>query len=173
MILTICLNAAIDVTYSVARVELGSSHTVDDVRSRSGGKAVNTARVLAQLGEPVTLCGFVGGRRGEQFRAGLEDSGVVGALTEIAGETRQSIAVVADDEVTVFNERGPTITEHEWRALLETVSGQLADASAVVISGSVPPGIPDDGYDDRVGSRSRDSRPESQRSRVGARTGFT
>jgi tagatose 6-phosphate kinase len=146
MIVSICLNAAIDVTYTVPRLVPGSSHAVEGVRSRSGGKAVNTARVLAQLGEPVTLCGFAGGARGIQLRAGLEGTGVVDALTGIAGETRQSIAVFAEGDATVFNEPGPRVSEAEWAALLDDVAAHVSGASAVVISGSVPPGIPEDGY---------------------------
>jgi tagatose 6-phosphate kinase len=146
MILAVCLNPATDVTYEIARLVPGSSHPVRSVLTRAGGKAVNTARVLAQLGEDVTLCGFAGGDRGKRLRSALPDSGVRDAFTEIAGETRQSVAVFDHDQVTVFNEPGPRIGAAEWAELSAAFEKRLHDAAAVVMSGSVPPGAPPDAY---------------------------
>ena len=50
MILAVCLNLALDLTYRVA-----------GVASRAGGKAVNAARVLDALGHEVVVTGFSGG----------------------------------------------------------------------------------------------------------------
>jgi tagatose 6-phosphate kinase len=146
MILAVCLNPAIDLTYEIARMVPGSSHPVRSVLTRAGGKAVNTARVLAQLGDDVTLCGFAGGDRGKRLRSALPDSGVLDAFTEIAGQTRQSVAVFDSDQVTVFNEPGPSIDAVEWAALSAAFEEHLRDAAAVVMSGSVPPGTPPDAY---------------------------
>ncbi|MEV6848898.1 PfkB family carbohydrate kinase [Actinoplanes sp. NPDC051411] len=74
MILAVCLNPAVDVTYVVDAVRPGASHKVSTVHRRPGGKGVNVARVLAQLGEPVTLCGFAGGATGRWLRSALADS---------------------------------------------------------------------------------------------------
>jgi tagatose 6-phosphate kinase len=146
MILAVCLNPAIDLTYSVGSLRPGTSHAVTSVHRRAGGKGINSARVLAQLGERVTLCGFAGGNHGIRLRDGLTGTGVEDALTMIAGETRQSVAVVDGADATVFNEPGPTVSADEWASLLDAFESRLAGCSAAVMSGSVPPGVPNDAY---------------------------
>lgn len=146
MIVAVCLNPAIDVTYLVDSLRPGTSHTVTAVHRRAGGKAINTARVLAQLGEQVTLCGFAGGPHGARLRADLVGTDVQDALTPIDGETRQSVTVVDDTDATVLNEPGPTVTAQDWTALLDTVTARLQGCAVIVMSGSVPPGAPADAY---------------------------
>lgn len=147
MILAVCLNPAIDLTYRLPRLVPGASHAVRAVGERAGGKAVNTARILAQLSVDVTLCGLVGGDRGARLRSLLAATSVKDALTPLGGETRQSVAVVDDGDATVFNEPGPRIGPEGWASLLGDYATVLAaGAEAVVVSGSVPVGVPDDAY---------------------------
>jgi tagatose 6-phosphate kinase len=146
VILAVCLNPAVDVTYSVTALRHGTSHTVSTVRRRAGGKGVNVARVLAQLGEAVTVCGFAGGGTGRWLSDELGGSGVADRLTAIAGDTRQCVTVVDDADATVFNEPGPVVGNGEWDQLADTFAQQLAGCAAVVMSGSVPPGAPADAY---------------------------
>ena len=53
MIVTVTCNPAVDLTYRVPRLTPGAVHRVARVEERAGGKGVNVARVLAQLGESV------------------------------------------------------------------------------------------------------------------------
>ncbi|NMO54560.1 hexose kinase [Actinoplanes sp. TBRC 11911] len=146
MILAVCLNPAVDVTYSVAALRYGTSHRIAAVHRRAGGKGVNVARVLAQVGEPVAVCGFAGGGTGRWLRDELAGSGVADRLTGIDGETRQSVAVVDEADATVFNEPGPPVRDADFSGLADTFEQQLAGCAAVVMSGSVPPGAPVDAY---------------------------
>jgi tagatose 6-phosphate kinase len=146
VILAVCLNPAIDVTYSVAGLRPGQSHAVSKVHRRAGGKGVNVARVLAQLGEAVTLGGFAGGTTGRWLRDELAGSGVAERLTGIDGDTRQSVAVVDDADATVFNEPGPVLTGSDWDRLAAAFEEQVAGCAVAVMSGSVPPGAPEDAY---------------------------
>jgi tagatose 6-phosphate kinase len=146
VILAVCLNPAVDVTYVVDAVRPGSSHRVSAVHRLPGGKGVNVARVLAQLGEPVTLAGFAGGGTGRWLRAALADSGVTDRLTEIEADTRQTVTVVDDADATVFNEPGPTLTSADWARFTDTFDQLLKDCDVAIMSGSVPPGAPGDAY---------------------------
>lgn len=157
MILAVCLNPALDVTYHVDVLVPGATHRVRSVRERAGGKASNAAHVLAQLGEEVALFGFAGGSRGERFRSALGP--VHDRLTCIQGETRQSVAVVDADDVTVLNEPGPAVAGHEWEALLDDYTAALPAARAVVLAGSLPSGLPDDAYAQLVRLARRSDRP--------------
>jgi tagatose 6-phosphate kinase len=150
VILAVCLNPAVDVTYSVDVLRPGGSHRVAAVHRLPGGKGVNVARVLAQLGEPVTLCGFAGGGTGRWLRAALAGSGVTDRLTPVETDTRQTVTVVDDADATVFNEPGPAVTEADWARFTATFDELVAGAEVAVLSGSVPPGTPGDAYADLV-----------------------
>jgi len=64
LILTVTLTLAVDVTYGVDRIRTGETTRVSTVEHRAGGKGVNVARVLHELGQEVAVCGFAGGSRG-------------------------------------------------------------------------------------------------------------
>jgi 1-phosphofructokinase family hexose kinase len=150
VIVTVTLNAALDVTYLVPRVELHGSHRVTSVSQVGGGKGVNVASVLAQQGRPVIATGLLGGVTGGLVRADLDARGLVHRFSPVAGETRRAVTVVseADGDATVFNEPGPTVTGAEWHGFLTDLRSLLAEVrpEVVVASGSLPPGIPTDAY---------------------------
>lgn len=146
MILTLTPNPALDLTYLVDAVRPHGEHRVREVRAAAGGKGVNVARVLAQLGTPATCAGPLGGAAGGELRDLLgADSGISQSWTPIAGLTRRTVTVVDPGGATGFNEPGPAVTPAELEALGETVAMALDQIEprlqAVTISGSLPPGI--------------------------------
>ncbi|MGW2207870.1 1-phosphofructokinase family hexose kinase [Streptomyces sp. NPDC001781] len=149
MILTVTLNTALDITYRVASLRPHAEHRVSDVAERPGGKGVNVARVLAALGHGVTVTGFAGGSAGQVLRERLADApGITDALVPVAGATRRTVAVVdrLTGDTTQLNEPGPHIGAAEWAAFLRAYDALLADARAVALCGSLPPGVPVGAY---------------------------
>ncbi|MFF8426292.1 1-phosphofructokinase family hexose kinase [Streptomyces sp. NPDC016566] len=149
MILTVTLNTALDITYRVRSLRPHTSHRVSDVIERPGGKGVNVARVLAALGHEVTATGFAGGATGQVLRDHLAaTAGVTDAFVRVAGATRRTIAVVDElsGDTTQLNEPGPQISPTEWGVFLDRYEELLAPASAVALSGSLPPGVPVGAY---------------------------
>lgn len=143
MILTVTLNAAIDITYKVAALTPHTTHRVCEVVERPGGKGVNVARVLAALGHESVVTGFAGGSTGAVLREMLAPMGPHDALVEVAGATRRTIAVAdhASGDTTQLNEPGPTVAPEEWAAFLSSYDSLLREAEAVALCGSLPPGI--------------------------------
>ncbi|MFI5530639.1 1-phosphofructokinase family hexose kinase [Kitasatospora sp. NPDC051853] len=148
VILTVTLNAALDVTYHLPRVARFGSNRVREVAEQAGGKGVNVARVLRALGAEVVATGLAGGAAGLAIRQELGRAGLPEEFTAVAGESRRTIAVVEqeDGDATVYLEPGPVVTEEEWLAFLERYARLLAGAGAVVLSGSLPRGLPADAY---------------------------
>lgn len=138
MILTVTPNAALDVTYSVHTLHTGGTHRVHNVHTRAGGKGVNVADVLTQLCEPVKATGLAGGTLLTSLRG----------FVPIAGESRRTVTVLSsqDGSATLFNEPGPTVSAGEWAALVDQFDHLARQARVVVLSGSLPPGVPVDGY---------------------------
>ncbi|AXE82594.1 1-phosphofructokinase family hexose kinase [Streptomyces atratus] len=139
MILTVTLNAALDVTYVVDDLVPHASHRVLTSYERAGGKGVNVARVLAVLDTPSTVTGLAGGT----IRAGLRDE-----LVTMTGDSRRTVTIVsrADGDATVFNNPGPHVDLTVWARFEARFTELVRDASVVVLSGSLPPGLPTDAY---------------------------
>lgn len=148
MILTVTLNAALDVTYAVPALVEGVSHRVDDVHTRAGGKGVNVARVLHGFGYDVLTTGLVGGPSGDRFLADLDAAGVAHSFAPVRGESRRTVTVVSGETggATVLNEPGPPVDTAEWQAFLAHFVSLLDGTQVVVCSGSLPPGVPVDAY---------------------------
>jgi tagatose 6-phosphate kinase len=160
MILTVTLNLAIDVTYRVPEVRVGETARVTDVRRRAGGKGVNVARVLHALDAPVVVTGLLGGVTGDIIRAELAGAGLVDRAMVVGGVSRTTLIVVDDaGRATGFSEPGPEITADEWQRWLAEYGMLVESADAIVLSGSVPPGIPDHGYADLITIARRRGRP--------------
>lgn len=151
-IATVTPNPALDVTYEIPRLVPGGELRVQAVRERAGGKGFNTAGVLACLGEPVLVCGVLGGATGEQMRAALAERGFVDRCVSIVGATRRTVAVVDREagETTMLNEPGPKVSADEWNALLAAVRVVADDVSVLTASGSLPRGVDPAGYADVV-----------------------
>ncbi|RAG85498.1 1-phosphofructokinase [Streptacidiphilus pinicola] len=148
MILTVTLNAALDLTHRLDRLRPGASNRVTAVAERAGGKGVNVARVLHGLGHPTVTTGLVGGRSGQALRLDLAEAGIADELVPITGETRRTVAIVDEQAgaTTILLEPGPVVTATEWACFLTRFDGLLAGVSAVVLSGSLPRGLPADSY---------------------------
>lgn len=152
MIVVVSLNPALDITHRVDNADWSGVNRAADVHVRPGGKGVNVARVLKALGVEVLLTGLAGGAAGSSLRAELSARGVDAVMAEIAGETRRTFAVVdaGRGDTALFNEPGPPVTADEYARFEDAFAAQLAGATAVVLSGSLPPGIPASTYADLI-----------------------
>jgi len=161
MILVVTLNPALDVTHEVDQVNWAGVNRPHRVHVRPGGKGVNVARTLRALGAEVTLAGLVGGGVGRELVTGLDGSGISTALTWVCGETRRTFAVVdtGRGDTAVFNEPGPPVSVGEYREFFVTYEKALASCAAVVLSGSLPPGVPADAYADLIAAAAQASVP--------------
>ena len=141
MIVVVCLNPALDVTHHVDAVDWGGVNRPRAVRARPGGKGLNVARTLHALGVDVLVLGLAGGITGAGVEAALRERCVPAAFTPVAGETRRTFSVVDDSGVTAFYEAGPAVSEEEFAAFRRGYEQALDGAAAVVLSGSLPPGL--------------------------------
>jgi tagatose 6-phosphate kinase len=150
MIVTVTLNPALDLTYSVDALVPHGVHRVAAAAERAGGKGVNVARVLHAIGEPVLATGLLGGATGGRVAELLAAEGVPASFTAIAGDTRRTVAVADQRDATGFWEPGPRISAVEWSLMLTRYRELLKTASVVALCGSLPPGVPMDGYAEMV-----------------------
>ncbi|MER7277656.1 1-phosphofructokinase family hexose kinase, partial [Dactylosporangium sp. NPDC000244] len=146
MILTVTLNPALDLTYAVDELRPYTTHRVRTVHERAGGKGLNVASVLHAQGEPVLATGLLGGATGSRIRELLAADGVPHAFAQISGETRRTVTIADGVDATGLWEPGPSVETAEWHEFLQLYRTLLADTAVVALSGSLPRGLPADGY---------------------------
>lgn len=148
MILTITMNPSVDIRYPLQQLSLNTVNRAGDVSKTAGGKGLNVARVLRQLGEPTAATGFLGGRLGDFIRDEISKLNIDDYFIPIEGNTRNCIAVLHDNQQTEILESGPVIQEKEGGAFLEQLERQIKNVDIITISGSLPKGLPDHFYVD-------------------------
>ncbi|MBR5288371.1 MAG: hexose kinase [Clostridia bacterium] len=146
MIHVLCLNPAIDKFYEIDGFAAGEDYPGQRPRCINGGKGVNVARVLAQLGEQPTLYAFVGdgAKALEQEMRSLCRC----VFFPVVGSCRTTINILdrANDRETVITEAGPAITAANVSQLLIALEEMIAPGDIVVCSGSLIAGAPADLY---------------------------
>jgi 6-phosphofructokinase 2 len=147
-IVTVTLNPAVDVATSV-------EHIVDTHKLRCapptrdpGGGGINVARTIHRLGGDCIALYLAGGPTGDVLTLLLEAEHLPTERIGIAGETRENICVTetATAREYRFLMPGPSITEAEWRGCVTRIETMQPAPRYLVLSGSLPPGAPDDLY---------------------------
>jgi tagatose 6-phosphate kinase len=159
VIVTVTLNPALHVRYRTEPIMVGGANKVAGVSYRAGGRGLAVARVLHTFGHDVVAAGLAGGASGETIRAELARAGVATQFTWISGESRRIVEVASehsgggvpgtdreDDVVTTFCEPAPYITTEELGRLAADYRSLIGDATAAVLSGSLPAGLPAETY---------------------------
>ena len=142
-------NITIDRTVRLPELRPGSVLRPSRALATAGGKGVNVARVGAAFGRRATLVGFAPDVDAvvldRLFAA--EPLDFVGL--PVRGEARIATIYLEDSgRVTVLNEPGPEISAGAWRRYADLIAEELGSGQykTLVCSGSLPPGVPDDGY---------------------------
>lgn len=144
-VLTVTLNPALDKTVSVDGWQSCGLNRVIASRLDAGGKGINVAKALKKFGMSVTAAGLNAGYTGGQLLQLLKRDGIPTAFLEAVGETRTNLKIVdsATNCTTEVNEQGFSVDE----ALLQRFEEQLllplvGQSDIVVLSGSLPKGVP-------------------------------
>jgi len=147
-ILTVTLNAAVDKLYTIPGFSVDKVQRPTETRVYAGGKGINVARVYRALGGEVTATGFSGGATGEYIQDSLREEGINTRFVSVANESRTCTAILDPlrRTETVLNELGPWVTPDECASLLQRLRELLPGHDAVILSGSLPPGVSPDTY---------------------------
>jgi tagatose 6-phosphate kinase len=148
VIVTVTLNAALDVAYEAEGLAWEATRDITRVRHRAGGSGVAVARVLYKFGHEVVVAGLAGGATGQLIKEDLGRSGIPVALTGISQESRRMLAVTdaVSGRTMRLREPGPYVTTEELGRFAGDYRRMLSDATAVVLCGSLPLGLPPEIY---------------------------
>lgn len=150
MFLCVSLNPAIDKRLRLERLQLGRVNRAKEVSPAPGGKAAHVAMVLRTLGADPLWLGFSGGPAGTALIEGLNLMSIRTEAVTTSSTTRMNLEILEDDgTVTEILEPGQPITSEELQQLqiaYETALRGAAGKKTAILSGSLPPGVPEDYY---------------------------
>ena len=147
-IVTLTMNPALDITTDTDVVRPTEKVRCAGVRYDPGGGGVNVAQVAHNLGASVTAVFPTGGATGDVYGNLLKARGLAFHRVEIAGSTRESFTI---NEISTglqyrFVLPGPALSFAEFQQCLVELRHLATSAKFVVASGSLPPGAPNNFY---------------------------
>jgi 1-phosphofructokinase len=150
MIVTVTLNPSLDRTLTLDEpLTRGAVHRLTPVATEPGGKGVNVSRALTLNG--VETVALLPAADHDPILTGLRARGVPFHNIDIPGAVRSNLTITENDGTTTkLNEPGARLDQPTLAALTAVVRGHATEATWLVLSGSLPPGVPDDWYADIV-----------------------
>lgn len=148
MIRTVCLNPALDKTALVVGFRVDAMNRIVSLRRDAGGKGINVSKVATKLGGRTCAYALLGGTVGSQIESDIVDMGISCVSVPIEGDTRTNLKVVdtQNGTHTEINEPGPMVDSQELLDLLQRLTSDIGKGDVVVLSGSLPRGVPSDTY---------------------------
>ena len=139
-IITVTLNPAVDLHYSVDSLAPLGYNNARFIRRDSGGKGVNLSRALL-AGRVKSTCYIALGRLGaDEFVAPLKEQGIAPILTLVDGRARENINLMQKDGETVIATVGPALGEAELSDMEEKLLPEIGTDTVIVLAGSIPAG---------------------------------
>ena len=147
-------NTSVDKTLELDLLRPGEVHRVRRVQSWPGGKGLHVALTVAALGEPVRLVGLIDAAHRSEFEDALGAHGVAFVGVETKGALRTCLAVrdQGGARITEILEPGPELDPATRDELRYRFLSLACDSALAVLSGSAPPGFPENGYGELVAS---------------------
>lgn len=147
-VLTVTLNPAIDLELYVRDLRRGAVSRAEGFARTAGGKGINVSRELARL-RVKSLAAFpLGGPDGAVFMDLLKGARFETQPIRIKGAVRTNVTLgpAAKGYVFKVNQPGPVISAKETERILRRIARLAWGCEWVVLSGSLPQGMPPDTY---------------------------
>src|SRR6266567_5987959 len=143
-IATVTLNPALDQTVRVDRFCPNTVNYAQAMQFDAGGKGINVASFLADVGFTPTVTGFLGQDNVGIFEQFFAQKQIDDQFIRIPGSTRIGVKIVdeANQQTTDINMPGLPPPAVALSTLLETMKHLAGSCDWFVLSGTLPPGVP-------------------------------
>lgn len=141
VIYTCTLNTAIDLYVELEELIPDSVNRTFDEDYQPNGKGVNVSIMLKRLGIESVALGFIAGFTGKYIEDSLREMDIQTDFVEVDGITRVNVFINSTEEYKIVNQ-GPVIQLAEQKLLLNKIK-EIPTGSMLVLSGSLPKGVPD------------------------------
>jgi len=152
MIATITLNPSLDEHIIVHGLVLEETNRWVRRHHYAGGKGIDVSRAIHEMRGMTIAYGFIGGSNGRTVEILLDEEGVPTSFTPIEAETRTNFIITdtKTSQQTRIGAPGPHISKKELERFLRKMRKISPSPDMLVVSGSVPPGVPVSIYYDIV-----------------------
>ncbi len=151
MIAVAGFNTAIDRLVRIGALRPGEVHRAQEEQVYPGGKGLHVAQTVAALGERAQLVGLVDAVHRNLVGRHLSRRGVLFHGVEIGESIRTCVALQeASGRITEVLGQGPLLGPAACDALLSALRRCIDDSALVVLSGSLPRGLPANTYAELV-----------------------
>jgi 1-phosphofructokinase len=156
-IATVTLNPAIDQTVRVDHFRPNTVNYAQAMQFDAGGKGINVASFLADVGLTSTVTGFLGQDNAGIFEQFFAQKQIDDQCIRVSGHTRIGIKIVdeANQQTTDINMPGLLPPPEAVDTLFETIERLAASCDWFALSGTLPPGIPATIYATLIGQLKR------------------
>lgn len=148
----LALNPAVDISYEIPQLLEYQKVRASQTWYHPGGNGINITRALTELAVPANCCSIIAGESGDLLLNLLGDTlGDRHKWFHVPGETRLNTTILQHSppgqyEITsVGPEIPPNVLTEVCDCLLE-----FADSGITVLSGLLPPGVPENIYQQMV-----------------------
>ncbi|WP_280430122.1 1-phosphofructokinase family hexose kinase [Nocardia brasiliensis] len=145
-ILTVTLNPAVDTSFEVDRLRDEGKNRVSVRSVQAGGGGLNVARCISRLGGTAFAWHTFGREVGQRLNRLLDEEGLAHGGIEIRCDTREAVVVAETDAWHSYHlvPPGGELSGVEQRRCLDAIIITAHKFPYLVLTGSVPPGMPDD-----------------------------
>jgi 6-phosphofructokinase 2 len=144
----LALNPAVDISYVIPQLLEYQKVCSTNTSYYPGGNGINIAHALTELGVPVHCCSTIGGESGALLLRLLGDTlGENHSWFRLQGETRLNTNIMQQNPPGQFEitSLGPEVPADVLAEITGCFLGTAGDGFAV-LSGLIPPGVPDSIY---------------------------
>ncbi len=154
MITAVSLNPSIDRTLTVERFIPGGLNRVVSKSDIAAGKGINVALTVSGLGLNAECVGFMYRDSAPLFEKRLMMNSAAYDFIWCEGCARTNIKVFdrAAGVITELNENGQPVDEEKLKDMVDLVARHADASDYLVLSGSMPPGCPQDFYRTLIGA---------------------
>ncbi len=144
----LALNPSVDISYEIPQLLAYQKARANQTWYHPGGNGINIARALTELDVPTNCCSIIAGESGDLLLKLLGDSlGDRHKPFRVDGETRLNTTIMQQNppgqyEITSV---GPEVPPDTLASACDCFVN-VADRGIAVLSGLLPPGVPDNTY---------------------------
>jgi 1-phosphofructokinase len=133
---------------TISNFVVGQTNRGEVERTDPGGKGINVAKAVKQLGCPVLALGFLAGYGGRFISNALVELGILFDFLDVPGETRVNLKIKdpVHGSETEINQAGFHVTAERLEELEKKIEMHAGRCTVMVFSGSLPPGASSDTY---------------------------
>ena len=148
MITVLCLTPCVDETIYLPTFVMGGTNRPSRKQSVAGGKGVNVAVTLSQMGEDVTLATYRYEKNSDLLMETIAAAGLQCIAIDTPGTLRTNLKIMdqSTSVITEINMKGKAVSDEAVAAMEDALLKAARESSWVVLTGSLPKDFPVDFY---------------------------